>query len=128
VAWGLACDEHAYRSRTSIECLMRLAWSDFDALPSLKDEGLAFDFEGQNSIEDVEELPRMKVIVAKLACAGWHEFFDDTEVGRPDQMPAVAVGSKIAAPLVVFGGLRAGGVFCCRRIHSGFTDSQRGGL
>ena len=103
MAWGLACDEHAYWARTSIECLMRLARSDFDCLSGVKDEGLPFDFEGQSTVEDVEELQCMEVIVATLTCAGWHELFDDAEFGSLNQVPAVAVCPVWASPLVVFG-------------------------
>jgi len=49
---------------------MTVARRDFDAFPGLKHEGLLFNFEGQNSIENVEELPCMDVVVAKLTCAG----------------------------------------------------------
>jgi hypothetical protein len=107
MAWGLACDQKAHRSKTLVEGLVRLMRRDFDAFSGVKNEGLVFDFEGQDSVEDVEELPRMEVIVATLTCAGRHELFDDAKVGRFDQMPAVAVGSEIAAPLVVFGSLCA---------------------
>jgi hypothetical protein len=37
-----------------------------------------------------------------LACAGRHEFFDNAEVRCFDEMPAVAVGSLLAAPFVMF--------------------------
>jgi len=103
---------------------MRLSGRDFDSLSGLKIEGLAVDFEGQNSIENVEELPRMKMVVATLPRAGWHELFDDAQVGRPDQMPAVAVGSEIAAPLVVFCGLCADGVSRHRGNRPGFLSTH----
>jgi hypothetical protein len=66
----LARDQKAHRSKTSVEGLMPLARRDFDAFPSLKHEGLLFNFEGQNSIENVEELLCMEVVVAKLTCVG----------------------------------------------------------
>jgi len=80
VAWGLARNEHAYRIGTSVERLMRLAGGDFNALPGLKNRVLPIDFEGQDSLEDVEELPGMAMVVAALTCAGRHKLFDDAEV------------------------------------------------
>jgi len=128
VTGGLACDQHPYRMRTSVECLMRLVRRDFNAFPGLKNDELLFDFEGQNSIEDVEELSCMQVVVATLTCAGWHEFFDDTKVGRLDQMPAVGTGSEIATPLVVVGGLCADDAYRHRETVPIFSDSQRRAL
>lgn len=66
-----------------------------------------FDFEGQFSLEDEEELTRVKVGVACLAGAGRHELFDDAEFGSFYEMPAVAVGCLRASPFVVFGGFCA---------------------
>lgn len=60
-------------------------------------------FEGQLSIQHVEELAGVRVVVAYLAGAGWHEFFNDAEFGRFDEVPAVAVGALRASPLIVFG-------------------------
>ena len=35
--------------------------------------------------------------VANLAGAGWHEFFDEAELGRFDEVPALAVGALWAS-------------------------------
>ena len=45
--------------------------------------------------------------VANLAGAGWHEFFDEAELGRFDEVPALAVGALWASLFVVFGGFCA---------------------
>jgi len=63
-------------------------------------------------VEDVEELAGVGMVVAGLAGAGGHELFDDAEVGRADEVPAVAVGFVGAAPGVMLGG--GGGDDLCR--------------
>jgi hypothetical protein len=105
MAWGLARNKHSYRICTSVERLVRLTGGDFDALSGLKNIVQPIDFKDQDSFEDVEELSGMMVVVAALTCAGRHELFDDAEVWRFDQVPAVAIGSEVASPLVVVGGV-----------------------
>jgi hypothetical protein len=83
---------------------MPLARGDLEAFASLKQEVVMFDFEGQFSFEDVEKLARVDVGVTGFAGARRHEFFDDAEFGSLDEVPAVAVGSLRASPLVVLGG------------------------
>jgi hypothetical protein len=82
---------------------MALAGRDFESFSGLKNKVVVFDFEGQLSFEDVEELTGMDVGVADFAGAGRHELFDDAEFGSLDQVPAVAIGSLQASPSVVFG-------------------------
>jgi hypothetical protein len=107
VARGLACNQYADRVCTSVERLVGLVGGDFEAFACLKDKVLPVNFEGQDSVEDVEELSRVEMVVTTLTCAGRHELFDDAEACRLDQMPAVAVDSQIASPLVVVSGLCA---------------------
>ena len=89
---------------------MALAGEDFESFTTVKNEVVMLDFESEFSFEDVEKLACMDVGVARLAGAGRHEFFDDAEFGRTDEVPAVAVGALRASPLVVFGGFCAGGL------------------
>jgi hypothetical protein len=103
VAWGLTGDDDTHGLGASIHCLMALAGRDFDAFISLKDEVVVFDFESQFSFDDVEKLARVDVGVTDFAGAGRHELFDDAEFGSFDEVPAIAVGSLWASPLVVFG-------------------------
>jgi hypothetical protein len=51
---------------------------------------------------------RARVVVAYLAGAGRNELFDDAELGRFNEVPAVAVGALRASPFVVFGGFCVG--------------------
>ena len=71
----------------------------------MKDEAVLLYFEGQLSLKNVEELPRMNVEVTDFTRAGRHELFDDAEVGCSDEVPAVAVVSVRTAPFVMLGGL-----------------------
>jgi hypothetical protein len=93
VAWGLAGDQHTQGLGAAIECLVRLAWRDFNAFAGLENEVVLLDFESEFSFEDKEELARAKVEVAGLAGVWWHKLFNDAEVGSFHQMPAVAVRS-----------------------------------
>jgi len=99
VAGRLAGDEKASGGVAAIDGLMRFAWRDLDSLSCAEDVVLMLDFERELAFEDVEELARVDVMVARLGCAGRHALFDDAEVGCTDEVPAVAV-----APGVVFGG------------------------
>ena len=83
---------------------MALAWRDLESFPGLKNKVMMLDLESQFSFEDVEKLARVDVGVPGFAGAGRHELFDDAEFGSLDKVPAVAVGSLWASPLVVFGG------------------------
>ena len=51
----------------------------------------------------------MGVVMEMTALGGarGHEFFDDAELGRFDEMPAVAVRALRASPFVVFCGFGA---------------------
>ena len=47
-----------------------------------------------------------------LTCVSGHEFFDNSEVWRSNEVPAIAVSSVLSTPIVVFGRFRAD--FLCR--------------
>jgi hypothetical protein len=103
VALGLAGDQHAHGLGAAIECLVTLAWRDFNAFAGFEDEVVLLDFESEFSFEDEEELAGVDMGVAGLAGTRWHELFDDAEFGSHNQVPAVAVCPVCASPLVVFG-------------------------
>jgi hypothetical protein len=56
---GLASDQHAHRTGTSVQDLMRLAGRDLEPFAGAKNEIMLFDFERQFAFEDEEELTRM---------------------------------------------------------------------
>jgi hypothetical protein len=103
VTWGLASDEHSHRGGIPIDCLMLLAGSNLESFPRVKDEVVVLYFECEFSFEDEEKLTRVNVRMPCLAGVGRHEFFDDTEFGCFDEVPAVAVGCLRASPLVMLG-------------------------
>jgi hypothetical protein len=82
-----------------------LAGRDFNTCAGLQDEAVLLHFNGQLSFKNVEELAGTEVKMPNLTRAGWHELFDDAEIGCPDEMPAVARVSLRTTPLIVFGGL-----------------------
>jgi hypothetical protein len=86
---------------------MLLAWRDLDPFPCLKHEVMTLNFQGQLTFQDEEELPGMDVGVADLTCTGRHELLDNAEFWRFNKVPAVAVISVRAAPLVMFSRLSA---------------------
>jgi hypothetical protein len=86
---------------------MRLAGKDLDTCAGLQDEAVLLHFNGQLSFKNVEELAGTEVEVSNLTCAGWQELFNNTEIGCPNEMPAVARVSLRATPLVVLGSLMA---------------------
>jgi hypothetical protein len=103
VARRLAGDEKACGVRTAIEDLMLLARRHLDPCAGLQDEAVLLHFDSQLSLKDVEKLSGSEVKMPNLTRAGWHQLFDDAEIGCPDEVPAVAAFS----PLVVLSGLRA---------------------
>ena len=103
MAGGLAGDYYADGGGAAINGLMGLAGSDLDSLAFLEGEVVVLNLHCEFAVEDVEELACVRVVVASLAGAGGHEFFDDAEVGSADEVPAVAVGFVGAAPGVVLG-------------------------
>ena len=107
VAWWLTGDEDTHGLGASIDCLMALAWRYFESFTGLKNKVVMLYFESEFSFEHEEELACADVGMTNLAGAGRHEFFDDAEFGSLDEVPAVAVGSLLASPLVVFGGFCA---------------------
>ena len=86
---------------------MALAWGDLEAFAWVEDEVVMFDFESQFSFQHEEKLACVNVGVTGFAGAGRHELFDDAEFGRFDEVPAVAICSLRASPLVVVGGFCA---------------------
>ena len=58
----------------------------------------------------------MNMEVTDFAGSGRHVFFDDAEVGCPDEVPTVAVVSVGTTPFVMLGGLPADDR--CHRDHS----------
>jgi hypothetical protein len=77
VAWRLTGDEDSYRLCTAIDCLVFLAGENFQSFAGLEDEVVMVNFEGQLSIQHVEELAGARMVVAYLAGAGRHELFND---------------------------------------------------
>lgn len=84
---------------------MSFAGGDLEAFVCMQRVGLMVDDEGEFACQDVEELAGLGVVVRGLGCARGHQFFDDVEGGRADEVTGVAGGS----PGVVFGGDRADG-------------------
>ena len=111
MAWRLACDKDSCGSRVSIDCLMLLAGEDFEPFAGVEYEEVMFYFEGQLSLEHVEELVGVEVRVASFAGAGGEEFFDDAQVWRLDEVPAITVGALRTSPFVMFGGCGADDLF-----------------
>jgi hypothetical protein len=112
VAWRLTCDDHADRIRTPIHRLMLLARGNLDSFAGVKNKVMMFNFQSQFTFQNEEKLARMDVRMSGLTCAGRHEFFDDAEVLRFNEVPSIAVGSLLSAPFVVFGRFRAD--YLCR--------------
>jgi hypothetical protein len=56
---------------------MVLVGGDLEAFAGVEDEVVVVDFEGEFSLEDIEELTGVDVGVTNFGCAGWHELFDD---------------------------------------------------
>lgn len=83
--------------------LMLLAGRDLNSLTRVKDELVMLDLHRQLAFENIKELASAVVMVAGLAGAGGHPLLDDVELGRLDEVPAVAGVVAGAAPLVVFG-------------------------
>jgi hypothetical protein len=84
MAWGLAGDEEAGGGCASVDGLMALAGGDLEAFSGVEDDVVVVDFEGEFTLEDVEELMGVDVAVTGFAGAGRHEFFDDAEFGCAD--------------------------------------------
>jgi hypothetical protein len=122
VAGRLAGDEDSHGAGAAIDGLMGLAGGDLDALAGFEGEVVMFDLDRELSPKDEEELAGVEVVVAGLAGAGRHQLLDDVEVGRADEVPAVAV----IAPGVVLGG--SGGDWLSRHGSEGiFYPHSRSG-
>jgi hypothetical protein len=95
---------------------MLLAWRDFESLTGLKNKVMMLDFEGELSFQHEEKLACVDVGVTDLAGGGRHELFDDAELRRFDEMPAVALGPLWASPFVMLGGFCADDL-CWHGVH-----------
>jgi len=102
VAWGLTGDEYSHGLLTTVDGLMLLAWRDFNSFSGLEDEVVMLDFDGEFSFEHQEELTCVDVGVTDLAGAGRHEFFNDAELRRFNEVPAITACSIRTSPFVVF--------------------------
>ena len=63
---------------------MALSRLDFDPFAGVERVFVVFYFECQFTVEAIEKLPRMDVMVADFAGARRHSFFDDAEIGLFD--------------------------------------------
>jgi hypothetical protein len=103
MAWWLTGDDHPERMRTFIQSLMPLARDNLDSFARFKRKVVIFDFQDQLTFENEEELARTNVGMSNLTRACGHEFFDNAEVWRLDEVPAIAIRSVRSTPFVVFG-------------------------
>jgi hypothetical protein len=103
MAWRLTGDDHPHRMRTFIQRLMPLACDNLDSFACFKNKVMMFDFQGQLTFKNEKELARMDVGMSSLTRAGGHEFFNNAEVWRFDEVPAITVSSLLSTPFVVFG-------------------------
>ncbi len=103
MAWRLTGDDHPHRMRTFIQSLMLLAWENLESFTCFKNKVMMFDFQGQLTFENEEELACMDMGMPSLTRVGGHEFFDNAQVWRFDEVPAITVNSMLSAPFVVFG-------------------------
>jgi len=84
-----------------------LSWRDLESLGCSEWVVLVVNLHREFAFEDEEELPGLLVEMTLFFRAGGHPFFDDAQVSRLDQMPAVAIGTVGATPFVVLGGFSA---------------------
>ena len=56
---------------------MVLVGGDLEAFAGVQDEVVVVDFEGEFSLEDIEELTGVDVGVTNFGCARRHKLFDD---------------------------------------------------
>jgi hypothetical protein len=103
MARRLAAYHDAHRVLAAVYCLVPLTSNDLNPFASTQQQLMTLDLEGQLSIQDEEELTSMNMRVTCLAGTRRHELFDDAELGRFDEVPAITVRSVWTTPLVVFG-------------------------
>jgi hypothetical protein len=112
MARRLACHNHSHRVFTLVHGLMLLAWRNLNPLTGAEHEVMVLHFHRQFSFEHKKELPSFGVKVTLFLRSRWHQLFDNAQIGRLDQMPAIAIGAMRTAPLVVFS--RFGACNLCR--------------
>lgn len=95
----LTGDEKEDGCGASVDRLMMLARCYLDAFAGAKRVVVVVHLERKFAIEHIEELAGVVVMVAGFAGAGWHPLFDDAELWRAEEVPAVA----LAAPGIVIG-------------------------
>lgn len=117
MAWRLTGDKHANRFHTAIQRLVLLAWGNLDSFTCLKNKVVILDLQGQFTFQNEEELACMDVGVSDLTCSSGHEFLDDAEVWRFNEVPTIAISSVLSTPLVVFSRFYAY-YFCRHEIFS----------
>ena len=103
MTWRLAGYDHAYWLCTAIDSLMLLAWANLDTLAGSQQKILMLDLNREFPRKNEEKLPRAIVRMPKFAGCRRHAFFDDAQLSRFDQVPAIAIGTIQAAPRIVFG-------------------------
>src|SRR6187402_1321210 len=123
MTWRLAGQNEAERRVPGVFGLMALSRGDFDALARFDGEVVVLDLHVGFSFKHVQELARADVVMARLGGAGRHEFFDDIQLWRADEVPGVALVRVGAAPLVVLCRGRADRL--CGHIPSCNTGSER---
>lgn len=64
----------------------------------------------------------MNMEMTNFPGAGWHELFDDAEVGCPNEVPTVAVVSMDTSPLIMRSGLPTDDR--CHWVHPAFRLTQ----
>jgi hypothetical protein len=104
MTWWLASYDHSHRLFTLVHGLMLLTWRNLQSLTRKKKVVTVLHFHRQFSYEHEKELPSFGVDVTLFMGSRWHQFFDNAQIGRLDQMPAIAIGPMRTAPLIVFRG------------------------
>ena len=93
MTWRLAGHQEAHRACALVDGLVRLAWCDLDSVSPEQAEDLMLNLQGQLTFQYKKELSCTLVMVPDLAGAGRHLLFDDMEIRRADEEPAVTGSS-----------------------------------
>jgi hypothetical protein len=109
MAWKLTGDKHANRFHTAIQRLVPLGWGNLDSFTCLKNKVVILDLQGQFTFQNEEELACMDVGVPDLNCSSGHEFLDDAEVWRFNEVPTIGISSGCPPHLERFFGLKVRG-------------------
>ena len=81
---------------------MLLAWGNLNSFTCLKNKVMILDLQGQFTFQNEEKLACMDVGVSDLTCSSGHEFLDDAEVWRSNEVATIAISSVLSTPLVMF--------------------------